>query len=257
MSRLIAFWSPSGAGATTLLLSTATAMSARQAHLAAADFNLTTPGLALAADLLPHDRPQSVCLSRHFAALEAGLLTLQALTGSLLPAPGFALLPGVLDVVAGSHMTDEHVRRITRLLTGQYDHVLADLTPALDSVACLPLLELADRVVLVVGPEIGSRFHTRRFLLPAVAMGLTDKFIAVLNRAGAVPVAQVAQDIGVPVQVTVPDVRILPDMMEAGQIPYLSQSVNPALGRFRAAVDGLATLLMMGDKVGGAAAPLR
>ena len=246
MSRLIAFWSPSGAGATTLLLNTATAMGARRGHLAAADFNLTTPTLALAADLLPHDRPQSVCLSRLFPALEGGRLTQDELAGCMLPGPGFGLLPGVLDVVAGSRMTEGHVRRIIHLLTGRYDYVLADLTPALDSVACLPILELADRVILVVGPEIGSRFHTRRFLLPAGAMGLTDKFMAVLNRAGAVPMEQVAQDTGLPIRVTVPDVRILPGMMEAGQIPFLSQSVNPALGRFRTAVDGLATLLMQG-----------
>lgn len=246
MSRLIAFWSPSGVGATTLLLGAATAMGARRCHLAVADFNLTTPMLALAADLLPHDRPQSVCLSRLFPALEGGRLTLEELAGCLLPGPGFGMLPGVLDVVAGSRMTEGHVRRIIQLLMTRYDYVLADLTPALDSVACLPILELADRVVLVTGPEIGSRFHTRRFLLPAGAMGLTGKFTAVLNRAGAVPVEQVAADINLPIKVTVPEVRVLPGLMEAGQIPYLSQSMAPALGRFRTAVDGLATLLMQG-----------
>lgn len=244
MSRLIAFWSPSGAGATTLMLNLAAVLGARRVNLVAADLNLTAPSLALAADLLPHDRPQSACLSRLLPLLEGGRLTAEELTRQILPGPGFGLLPGVLDVVAGSRMTEGHVRRILQLLAGRYDYVLADVTPALDSVACLPVLEMADRVILTLGPEIGSRFHSRRFLLPVKAMGLDSKFVAVLNRAGSVPVDQVSLDIDLPVRVTVPEFRLLPGLMEAGQIAILSQSVHPALGRFRAAVDGLATLLM-------------
>ncbi|HWI64753.1 MAG TPA: hypothetical protein VNT75_23235 [Symbiobacteriaceae bacterium] len=247
MSRLIAFWSPSGAGATTLLLNTAAAMGARKSNLAAVDMNLTTPSLALAADLLPHDRPQSACLSRLLPALEGGRLTSEELGRHLLPGPTFALLPGVLDVIAGSRMVESHVRRVLQLLHSRFDVVLVDLTPALDSVACLPVIEAADRVVLVVGPEIASRFHTRRFLLPVKAMGLDAKFLAVLNRAGSVPEAQVAHDIDLPVRATVPDLRLLPGMTDAGQIAYLSPSVHPSLGRFRTAIDGLATQLILGE----------
>lgn len=251
MSRLIAFWSPSGAGASTLLLNTAAALGARGtgpgaeagAGVAVADLNLTTPSLALAADLLPHDRPLGACLSRLLPALEAGRLTGDDLHRLLLPGPGFALLAGVLDAVAATRMTEDHIRRMLQLLSLRFGLILADLTPALDSVACLPMLELADKVVLVVGPEIGSRFHTRRFLLPMKAMGLENKFVAVLNRSESAQVEQVAQDIDLPIRIVVPDLRLQRDCLEAGQIAYLAQSVNPALGRFRSAMDGLAALI--------------
>lgn len=247
MSRLIAFWSPSGAGSTTLLLNVAAAMGARRSNLAVADLNLTTPSLALAADLLPHDRPQSVCLSRLLPALESGRLTAEELSRHLLSGPTFVLLPGVLDVVAASNMTEAHVRRILELLLQRFDVVLADLTPALDSVACLPVLGLADRIVLTVGPDIASRFHTRRCLLPLRAMGLDDtQCLAVLNRAGAVSAAQVALDIDTPIRAAIPELRQLPAMADAGTIPYLSSSLHPALGRFRTAIDGLVTQLIQG-----------
>lgn len=249
MSRLIAFWSPSGAGATTLLLNTAAALGARGAGawpgqgVAVADLNLTTPSLALAADLLPHEHPLNACLSRLLPALEDGRLTGDELHRMALAGPGFSLLAGVLDPVAATRMTEEHMKRMVQLLSLRFDLVLADLTPALDSVACLPMLELADRVVLVVGPEIGSRFHTRRLLLPMRAMGVDAKFVAVLNRAEATSAEQSAVDIDLPIRAVVPDLRQQRDYLEAGQIAYLAQSPGSALGRFRTAIDGLAALV--------------
>ncbi|MDF2630112.1 MAG: Cellulose biosynthesis protein BcsQ [Symbiobacteriaceae bacterium] len=247
MSRLIAFWSPSGAGATTLLLNTAAALGARGAGagggLAVADLNLTTPTAALAADLLPHDRPFDACASRLLPALEEGRLTGDAVDQMLLDGPGFSLLAGVLDTVAATRMTEEHIKRMIQLLSLRFDWILADLTPALDSVACLPMLEMADRVILVAGPEIGSRFHTRRFVLPMKAMGLDAKFLAVLNRSEAGTAEQVAQDIDLPVRAVVPDLRQQHDCLEAGQIAYLAQGTGSALGRFRTAIDGLAALI--------------
>jgi MinD-like ATPase involved in chromosome partitioning or flagellar assembly len=249
MSRLIVFWSPSGAGATTLLLNTAAALGARGAGawraegVAVADLNLTTPSLALAADLLPHDRPLHACLSRLLPALEEGRLTGDELHRVALPGPGFSLLAGVLDAVAATRITEDHIKRMVQLLSLRYDLVLADLTPALDSVACLPMLELADRIVLVVGPEIASRFHTRRFLLPMKAMGLDARFMTVLNRSEATSAEQVALDIDMPVKAVVPDLRQQRDYLEAGQIAYLAQPPGPVLGRFRTAIDTLATLI--------------
>jgi len=246
MSRVIAFWSPSGAGASTLLLNVAACMGARRANLAAVDLNLVTPSLALAADLLPHDRPRSACLSRLLPALDGGWLTAEELNRHLLPGPGFALLPGMLDVVAASNLTDGQARQIVQTLAGRFEYVLADLTPAIDSVACLPLLEQADQVVLVVGPEIASRFHTRRYLEAVKAMGLDGKCLAVLNRAGAIAVDQVVQDLDMQIRATVPDLKQMPGLVEAGQIAGLAQSVSPALAKFRTAVEGLVKLLGAG-----------
>ncbi len=221
MSRLIAFWSPAGAGASTLLLNTAAALGALSPGVVAADLNLPKPSLALAADLLPHDRPQAACLSRMLPLLEGGRLTPDDLQARILQGPG-----------------------IVHLLLGRHALVLADLTPALDSVACLPVLEMADRIVLVVGPEIASRFHTRRHVAPVKALGLDRRMIAVLNRAGRTDHRQVGADIDLPVALTVPDLRWMGNFAEAGQIAYLAQPVLPALAGFRTAVERLATQLL-------------
>jgi MinD-like ATPase involved in chromosome partitioning or flagellar assembly len=244
MSRLIAFWSPAGAGASSLLLNTAAALGALSPGVVAADLNLPKPSLALSADLLPHDRPQAACLSRLLPLLEGGRLTPDDLQARMLQGPGFGLLPGVLDVVAASRMTEGYIRRILHLLLGRHPLVLADLTPALDSVACLPVLEMAERIVLVVGPEIASRFHTRRHVAPVKALGLDRRMIAVLNRAGRTDHRQVGADIDLPVALTVPDLRWMGNFAEAGQIAYLAQPVLPALAGFRSAVERLATQLL-------------
>jgi MinD-like ATPase involved in chromosome partitioning or flagellar assembly len=243
MSRLIAFWSPTGAGATTLLLNTAAALSARRESVAAVDLNLTVPSLALYADVLPHNRPQSACLSRLLPALAGGWLSREDLAQSFLPGPGFNVLPGLLDAVAASRVTEEDVQRLMQLVGARFDYVLADLTPALDSVACLPLLELADLVVLVVGPEIASRFHTRRALLPLQGSGLSQRLFPVLNRAAGSLAAQVAGDIELPVTLTIPALRQMPGWIESGKIAYQVQPASGALTRFRTAIDSLATAI--------------
>ena len=251
MSKLIAFWSPSGAGSTTLLLNTAAALGARRANVAAADLNLTAPSLALAADLLPHDQPQSACLSRLWPALEGGRLSSDELYGALLHHNGFALLPGMLDVVTASRMTEGHVHRMLQLLGARFELVLADLTPALDSVACLPVLEQADLICLVVGPEIGSRFHTRRNMLPIKAIGLEAKVLPILNRGDASLREQVSLDIDLPIRAMVPECKLMGRMVEAGVIAYQARAVHPSVRSFQCSVEELATLVARGGTARG------
>lgn len=246
MSRLVAFWSPGGSGATTLLLNTASALGARQMNLVAVDLNLTRPSLALYADLLPHADPQSACLSRLLPALDGGRLTLDELTRRLLQANRFVMLPGMLDVVAGSRLSEAHVLQLLRILASRFDLVLADVTPHLDSAACLPILELADQICLVAGPEIASRLHTRRHVMPLRGMGWDQKLVLIYNRAGATPAAQVAHDCGAPVAAAVPELKAMGALLEAGRIAYETQAVMAPAVRFQRAVDQLATLVGRG-----------
>jgi Flp pilus assembly CpaE family ATPase len=246
MSRIIAFWSPASAGATTLLLNTASVLGARRMTVAAVDLNLTRPSLALYADLLPHHHPQSACLSKLLPALDGGRLTYDELARHLRPATRFVALPGMLDVVGGSRLTEQHVRQILQVLAGRFDVVLADVTPHLDSAACLPVLEVADQICMVTGPEIGARLHTRRHVLPLRSTGWDEKISLVYNRAGAIPPAQVAQDCDLPVTTTVHEWRALPAFAEAGRIACEAQAVLPPAVRFQRAVDALATHLVRG-----------
>lgn len=244
MSRLIAFWSPSGAGASSLLLNVASAMGARHLSPLAVDLNLATPSLALYSDLLPHDQPLSVCLSRLLPALAGGRLTGEELSRRLLSGPGFRLLPGMLDVVSGSRLTEGQIRQLLRLLAGRHSLLLVDVTPALDSIGCLPVLEMADQVVLIAGPDLTSRFQTRRFALPLLSMGWQERTRLVLNRAGGFDPGRLAEEIGLPVAATVPELKIMPNLIEAGQIAYDLRTPLPAATRYRNAIDSLTGLLL-------------
>jgi Flp pilus assembly CpaE family ATPase len=246
MSRIVAFWSPASAGATTLLLNTASALGARRMTVAAVDLNLTRPSLALYADLLPHDHPQSACLSKLLPALDGGRLNYNELARHLLPSTRFVMLPGMFDVVGGSRLTEGHVQEILQVLAGRFDVVLADVTPHLDSAACLPVLAAADRICLVTGPDIGARVHTRRHVLPLRSTGWDQKLSLVYNRAGAVPPAQIAEDCGLPVAVAVQEWRALPAFAEAGRIACEAQAMLTPAIRFQRAVDQLATLAVQG-----------
>lgn len=246
MSRLIAFWSPTGAGATTLLLNTAAALGARRVRLAALDFNLTTPSLALHADLLPHDAPQRACLSHLLPALEGERLTAEELGRALLPAHGFFMLPGMLDLAAASRLTAGQIRQIVRTLSARCDLILADLTPSIDSVGCRPLLEMADQVLVVVGPEIASRFHTRRALLELERTALPSRLGLLYNRAAGISAQQVGLDIGLPVMAVLPPLMGMESLTEAGRIAALSSAPMPGLQRFRAALEQVATQVMRG-----------
>jgi|GEM_PF-5111147 len=246
MSRVVAFWSPGGAGASTLLLNVAAAVASRHHDLVAVDLNLVTPSLALYADLLPYDRPHEACLSALQPAMESGRLTLDDLLRRLLPSTAFPVLPGVMDAVAASRMTDSMVRRLLQLLGGRFRLVLVDLTPALDSVACLPILEMADLICLVTGPDLPARFHTRRYVLPLQAAGWHLKSRLVVNRDGGGLVHQVASEMGLPVALSVPALKGMAGLTEAGRIAYAVQPVSPAVQRFRTSIEQLAAVLANG-----------
>lgn len=247
MSRMIAVWSPSGAGATTLLLNIASALGSRGLQVAAADLNLTTPSLGLYADLLPHDAPSNLCLSRLLPAMSGGRLTYDMLSRLMVPGPGFMLLPGVLDAVAANRLTEGQVQQVLRLLLPRFDLLLVDVPPALDSIGCLPVLELADLVLLVVGPDLASRFHTRRLALPLLGMGWEQKTALVLNRAGGISEGRVAEDIGLPVSAALPELKQMANLIESGQIAYDMPTILPAAARFRQAVERLVGVVMAGQ----------
>lgn len=253
MSRLVAFWSPSRAGASTLLLNSAAALGPRHPGLALADLNLSSPSLALHADLLPHQRPLDACLSRLLPALSSGRLTADQLTQRMLPGPGFMLLPGMLDVVSASRMTEGHVKQVVRALLSRFDLVLADLSAPMDSIGCLPVLEMADLICLVVGPSLASRFHTRRHAIPLLQTGWKERTLLLLNRGGGIGAERIAEEIGLPVALTLPELRSMDRLLEAGQIAYQAPALRAGAARFRGAVDRLAGLLLQPVSAGAGA----
>jgi Flp pilus assembly CpaE family ATPase len=240
MSRRIAFWSPAGDGASTLLLNVAAALVSRSLSLVAADLNLQTPSLGLYADVLPHERPLDACLSRLLPALEGERLSLADLLPLIRVSDGLPILPGMLDPVGANRLTEAHIHRLLACLTERFDLLLLDATPMLDSVAGFPILEAADQILLVVGPELPSRFHVRRYLLPLRGLGWERKTQLVANRATAAEARQVSSDLGLPLVATIPDWRGMKEALIQGRIAFRSTSPLPTFTRFKAAVSDLA-----------------
>jgi Mrp family chromosome partitioning ATPase len=246
VSRRIAVWSPAGDGASTLLLNLAAAMVGRPVSFVAADLNLTTPSLALYADLLPHREPLAACLSRLLPQLEAGRLALADLLPHIRMAEGIPVLPGMLDPIGANRVQESHIHRLLATLADRFDLILIDTTPTLDSVAGFPLLEAADQILLVVGPGLASRFHARRYLLPLKGLGWERKTGLVANRATEAEARQVAADLGLPLLATIPEWGGMRGALEGGKIAYRSVNPLPSLARFKSAIAALAAKVAEG-----------
>lgn len=246
MSRRITLWSPAGDGSSSLLLNLAAALVGRPLSFAAVDLNLTTPSLALYADLLPHSEPLSACLSRLLPQLEAERLNLAELLPHLRMADGIPVLPGMLDPIGANRLQESQIHRLLATLAERFDLLLIDTTPTLDSVAGFPLLEAADQILLVVGPGLASRFHARRYLLPLRGLGWERKTLLVVNRATEAEGRQVAADLGLPLFAAIPDWGGMRGALEGGRIAYRSVSPLPSLARYKSAITNLAARIVEG-----------
>jgi pilus assembly protein CpaE len=79
----------------------------------------------------------------------------------------------------------EPLRQILLQLQQMFEYVIVDTWPLIDETT-LAILDAADRVVLVMTPEIACLRNTRLFLEMAESLGYpSSKIIAVLNREGA------------------------------------------------------------------------
>lgn len=246
MSRRVALWSPAGDGSSTLLLNLAAALVGRPLSFAAVDLNLTTPSLALYADLLPHHDPLSACLSRLLPQLEMERLSLAELLPHLRMAEGIPVLPGMLDPIGANRLQEPQIHRLLATLAERFDLLLIDTTPTLDSVAGFPLLEAADLILLVVGPGLASRFHAGRYLLPLKGLGWERKTLLVVNRATEAEGRQVAADLGLPLAATIPDWGGMQGALEGGKIAFRSVSPLPSLARYKSAITNLANRIAEG-----------
>lgn len=175
MSRLIAVWSPGGAGATTLVLTLGVA--AAQAGLAPllADLNLGQPDLALRLGLLREDDPLAACLAGLLPDLVGRRLkpeTLARYLRTVADLPGLTVLPGVLRPLDGSRLTEEHLQQILAHLRRTSALLLADTAPALDSLGTFVALQQADAIYAVVSDSPSSRFHLARHLALLPDLGI-------------------------------------------------------------------------------------
>jgi pilus assembly protein CpaE len=105
-------------------------------------------------------------------------------------------------------VTAEHVRLVLQTMVTCFDYVFVDLRPSFDD-ANLALMDVADKILLVIHNELTSLKNARLFLEVADLLGYPrDKVSIVLNRASApsaVTAAAISENLHRPVEVQVTD----------------------------------------------------
>jgi pilus assembly protein CpaE len=105
-------------------------------------------------------------------------------------------------------VTAEHVRLVLQTMVTCFDYVFIDLRPSFDD-ANLALMDVADKILLVIHNELTSLKNARLFLEVADLLGYPrDKVSIVLNRASApsaVTAAAISENLHRPVEVQVTD----------------------------------------------------
>lgn len=105
-------------------------------------------------------------------------------------------------------VTAEHVRLVLQTMVTCFDYVFVDLRPSFDE-SNLALMDMADKILLVIHNELTSLKNARLFLEVADLLGYArDKVSIVLNRANApsaVTAAAISENLHRPVEVQVAD----------------------------------------------------
>ncbi len=114
----------------------------------------------------------------------------------------------LLQEQAAEGMAPEDVRRVLVALRKVRDYVVVDSWAVLDE-NTLTVLDMADRVLLVLTPEITALRGAKIFLERAGALGLArERIVPVLNRfpqRGGLQRRDIENAMGVAAQVTIPD----------------------------------------------------
>lgn len=122
--------------------------------------------------------------------------------------------------------TEDGVRRVVDMLRQRFNHVVVDL-PMPPGPAERAVLQRARHVVLVMGPEVASIRDTVSLRKLVTATGGAGRVITVLNglgRKGYLPVKLIAEGVGGPPDVLIPDLpRQLPRAANLGR-PALKES---------------------------------
>lgn len=178
MSRVIAVWSPGGAGATTLTLALGVAAAQRRLQPLLADLNLGQPDIALRLGLLREEHPLAPCLTHLLPDLTGRRLNPETLHQCLRRPPrfpGLAVLPGVLRPLDGSRVSEEHLLQLLSHLRRESPLVLLDTAPALDSLGTFTALQAAEAIYLVIDATERSRFHLARHLPLLPELGIPPR----------------------------------------------------------------------------------
>jgi pilus assembly protein CpaE len=181
-ARLVAVYSPrGGAGCTTLAINLATAMRLVDPGLdvAVVDCDLQFGGVEVALNLRADRSIKD--LSDNIDALDAELLesVLKEDTRSGLKAILAPPRPEMAELI-----TARHVRAVLEQMREAFDYVVIDIGSRLQDVE-LSVLDVADRIILVLVPDVIAVRHARHFLELVDALDYAaGKVWLVMNKSG-------------------------------------------------------------------------
>jgi len=201
--HLIAVFSPKGGvGCTTLTVNLAVALKLEQPdkRVAVLDANLPFGDVGVLMSL-PQDKTISELISR-FDQLDADLLSDVMVTHST----GVKVLKAPLKPEQAELIASNHVKTILQLLRKSFDYVFIDTWSSLEE-RVLTILDNAERIVLVVTPELHAMKNVLLFLAVADLLQYPQgKIILVANRAdvrNGVPIPEITRSLRCEVAATI------------------------------------------------------
>ncbi|HEU5422046.1 MAG TPA: AAA family ATPase [Nitrolancea sp.] len=168
-----------GVGATTVAANLAVAVQlASRARVALVDANLYSGDVAATLNLM--SRGSLADLTPHLKELDQEFLERAAVRH----ASGLRAFLAPDDFVRAEVISGEQIQRILKVMRQHYDYIIVDTCSLPDQVTTAAMEE-ADRIVLVVTPELPALKNAARFLQLAGEFGYQGKVTLALNRANS------------------------------------------------------------------------
>lgn len=169
--------SKGGVGATAVAVNLAVATRlASRARVALVDANLYSGDVAACLHLM--SRSSLADLTPHLKELDQDFLE----RASVRHASGLHAFLAPDDFARAQIVTGEQIRRMLKVMRDHYDYIIVDTCSLPDPVTATALDE-ADRIMLVLTPEVPALKNAARFLQQSGDFGHQTKTVLVLNRA--------------------------------------------------------------------------
>jgi pilus assembly protein CpaE len=209
-----------GVGATAVSVNLAIATKhATRRRVALVDANLYSGDVAASLNLM--SRGSLADLTPHLLELDRDFLE----RASVHHPSGVRVFLAPDDFVRAQVITGEQIARILKVMRQQFDYIIVDTCSLPDQVTSAALEE-ADRILLVITPELPALKNAARFLRVAGDFGYRNKIDLVLNRGksrGAIGVGDIESHLRASIAVTIgSDGRTVPAAMNAGE-PVIGQ----------------------------------